>query len=140
MFCVKQNSFDKKENLRSFHRLLQNYLEQIFSETPHLIIMCQLLANKQRENENYDKLSVNTAVSRNILMHIYKTINPPIAFLKLTVQTHFSSKPPAMMWTNLFPIHSFSVPWKHQKTLRFSDVFSGTEKVGNKWVNKNIVK
>ena len=27
--------------------------------------------------------------------------------------------------THLFPIHLFSTPWKHQKTVRFSDVFGG---------------
>ena len=26
---------------------------------------------------------------------------------------------------HLFPMHLFSTPWKHQKTLRFSDVFKG---------------
>ena len=30
--------------------------------------------------------------------------------------------------THLFPMHSFSTPWKHQKTFRFSDVFKGVEK------------
>ena len=34
-------------------------------------------------------------------------------------------------------MHPFSVPWKHQKTLRFSDVFREVEKgcIGNEWVN-----
>ena len=27
--------------------------------------------------------------------------------------------------THFFPMHPFSTPWKHQKTLRFSDVFGG---------------
>ena len=38
--------------------------------------------------------------------------------------------------THLFPMHPFSKPWKHQKTLRFSDVFRGAEKgcIGKKWV------
>ena len=27
--------------------------------------------------------------------------------------------------THFFPMHPFSTPWKHQKTLRFSDVFRG---------------
>ena len=31
--------------------------------------------------------------------------------------------------THSFPIHSFSTPWKHQKTIRLSDVFRG-EKMG----------
>ena len=30
--------------------------------------------------------------------------------------------------THSFPIHSFSTPWKHQKTIRFSDVFRGEKK------------
>ena len=40
--------------------------------------------------------------------------------------------------THLFPMHPFSTPWKHQKTLQFC--FQGVEKgfFGNKWVN--IVK
>ena len=31
--------------------------------------------------------------------------------------------------THLFPMHTFSIPWKHQKTLRWKGC------VGNKWVN-----
>ena len=31
--------------------------------------------------------------------------------------------------THLFPMHPFSTPWKHQKTLSFSDLFRGREKV-----------
>ena len=33
-------------------------------------------------------------------------------------------------------MHPFSTPWKHQKTLRFSDAFRSVEKewIGNKWV------
>ena len=30
--------------------------------------------------------------------------------------------------THSFPVHPFSTPWKHQKTLRFSDVFRGQRK------------
>ena len=30
--------------------------------------------------------------------------------------------------THLFRMHPFSTPWKHQKTLRFSDVFRGKRK------------
>ena len=26
---------------------------------------------------------------------------------------------------NFFSMHPFSIPWKHQKTVRFSDVFRG---------------
>ena len=29
---------------------------------------------------------------------------------------------------NPFPMHPFSIPWKHQKTVRFSDVFRGWRK------------
>ena len=38
--------------------------------------------------------------------------------------------------THLIPMHYFSTLWKHQKTLRFFDVFQGVEKgwIGNKWV------
>ena len=30
--------------------------------------------------------------------------------------------------TRLFPMHPFSTPWKHQKTVRFSDIFRGWRK------------
>ena len=43
----------------------------------------------------------------------------------------------------MLPIHPFSTPWKHQKTVRFSDIFKGVQKgcIGNKWVNEfNDVK
>ena len=38
--------------------------------------------------------------------------------------------------THLFPVHPFSTPWKHKKTLRCSD--GGGEKrcIENKWVKK----
>ena len=41
--------------------------------------------------------------------------------------------------THLFPMHPFSTPWKHQKTVRFSYVFRGNKKgcIGNKWFNVN---
>ena len=32
------------------------------------------------------------------------------------------------MLTHLFPMHPFSTSWKHQKNLRFSDVFRGKRK------------
>ena len=34
------------------------------------------------------------------------------------------------------PMHPFSIPLKHQKTVRFYDIFGGIEKgcIGNKWV------
>ena len=39
--------------------------------------------------------------------------------------------------THSFLMHPFSTPWKHQETLRSSDVFQGVEKecIGNEWVN-----
>ena len=39
--------------------------------------------------------------------------------------------------THLLPMDPFSTPRKHQKTLRFSDIFRGVEKgcTGNKLVN-----
>ena len=44
--------------------------------------------------------------------------------------------------THLFPMHLFSTPWKHQKTVRFSNVFRGVEKVctGNKCANITFAK
>ena len=41
--------------------------------------------------------------------------------------------------THSFPLHPFSTPWKHRKTLRFSDVFrEGVEKgcIGNEWAKE----
>ena len=42
--------------------------------------------------------------------------------------------------THLLSMHPFSTPWKHQKTVRFSAVFSVVEKgcIGNKWVNVHL--
>ena len=39
---------------------------------------------------------------------------------------------------HLFPMHLSSTPWKHQKTVRFSDVFGEVGKgcIGNKWVTQ----
>ena len=38
--------------------------------------------------------------------------------------------------THLFPMHPFSTPWKHQKTLRFFWYFQWLEKgcIGNEWI------
>ena len=38
--------------------------------------------------------------------------------------------------THLFPVNPFSTPWKHQKTVRFSDVFRGVEKgcIRSEWI------
>ena len=37
--------------------------------------------------------------------------------------------------THSFPMHPFSIPWKHQKTLRFSMFSDGRERcIGNEWV------
>ena len=45
-----------------------------------------------------------------------------------------------LILTHLFPMHPFSNLWKHQKTVRFSDVFRGFEErsIGNKWVKCEI--
>ena len=39
-------------------------------------------------------------------------------------------------------MHPFSTPWKHQKTLRFFDVFQGVEKgcIGNEWVKYGFLR
>ena len=38
--------------------------------------------------------------------------------------------------THWFPMHTFFTPCKHQKNLRFSDVFRVEERcIGKKWVN-----
>ena len=37
--------------------------------------------------------------------------------------------------THSLPMRSFSTPWKHQKTERFSDIFRGRERViGKEWI------
>ena len=43
--------------------------------------------------------------------------------------------------THLFPMHPFSTAWKHQKTLRFSDVFRGQRKsaLGTNGLRKNCL-
>ena len=42
--------------------------------------------------------------------------------------------------THSFPMHPFSTPWKHQKTVKVFWPFQGTEKgcTGNEWVNSII--
>ena len=49
---------------------------------------------------------------------------------------------PKTLLTHLFPIHPFSTPWKHQKNVRFSNVFRGWREergcIGNKCVKKWI--
>ena len=39
--------------------------------------------------------------------------------------------------THSFSMHSFSTPWKHKKTVRFSGYFQGVEQgcIGKEWVN-----
>ena len=38
------------------------------------------------------------------------------------------AKKQKLRFTDSFPMHPFSTPWKHQKTVRFSEVFEGVEK------------
>ena len=47
--------------------------------------------------------------------------------------------PILVVLTNSFPVHYFFTPWKHQKALRFSDVFRRLEKgcFGNEWVKNS---
>ena len=36
--------------------------------------------------------------------------------------------------THSFPMHPFSTPWKHQKCLKTSDLFSGYKKGAWEWI------
>ena len=70
-----------------------------------------------------------------IMEHFAKTVS---IFLLLTIFTKGSiidvfqnseytfashSRNPEVLLTHSFPMHPFSTPWKHQKIVRFSDVF-----------------
>ena len=44
----------------------------------------------------------------------------------------------SILLTHSFPMHPFSSPWKHQKTVRFSEVFRGKRK-GALGTNRSIV-
>ena len=50
------------------------------------------------------------------------------------MDNHFTSFSVTLL-THLFLMHPFSSPWKHQKTVRFSDIFRGKRKcTAKKWV------
>ena len=49
----------------------------------------------------------------------FETIFPKVTY-GYKFEPSFSSP---FCWTHLLPMHPFSNPWKHQKSLRFSDVF-----------------
>ena len=53
-----------------------------------------------------------------------------IAFAKVNISNAMVKKDlcPRTL-TYLFPMHPFSTSWKHKKTIRFSDVFRGRERV-----------
>ena len=66
-----------------------------------------------------------------------------LMFVHKTMILEFSYFREGRCWTlrlltHSFPMHPFSTLWKHQKTVRFSDIFRGVEKgcTGNEWVNK----
>ena len=45
-------------------------------------------------------------------------------------------------WTYSFPMHPFSTPWKHQKTLPYLILYFQREEkgcIGNEWVKKNFM-
>ena len=44
---------------------------------------------------------------------------------KIVVLQNLIVKRKIMELTHSFPVHFFSTPWKHQKTVKFSDVFKG---------------
>ena len=46
----------------------------------------------------------------------------------LTMPLHEIYKNTVLL-TRLFPMHPFFTPWKHQKTVQFSDVFRGRKRV-----------
>ena len=49
-------------------------------------------------------------------------------------------KPKKFPLTHSLPMHPFSTHWKHQKNLRFSNVFMGLETgcIGNEWVKQKF--
>ena len=66
-----------------------------------------------------------------VLHHIslYRYIRPTELKFRKASWIHGKQDYPSLhvIWKliHLFPMHPFSTRWKHQKTLRFSDVFSG---------------
>ena len=74
----------------------------------------------------------STSSSMNFVEHLL--------FNRTNVDRFCFKYPPSLTLylTHLFPMHPSSTPWKHKKTLRFSDVFRGRETVGNKFGNKRI--
>ena len=70
---------------------------------------------------------------RKVMIKFYQTQESSIFDLFCP---HFQCYP---FLTHLFLMHPFSAPWKHQKTVRFSDIFRDREGcIGNKWVNTDI--
>ena len=59
------------------------------------------------------------------LKHDFRKYVSPVSF---TLEFYNSGRFNKKYLTHLFPMHPCSTPWKHQKFLRFFDVFRGQRK------------
>ena len=76
-------------------------------------------------------------------MQVNDCINSPAFFINIeisgspmsSITGHLNQKDVKYRLTYLFPMHSFSTPWKHQKTVKVFWCFLGVEKgyIGSKW-------
>ena len=51
------------------------------------------------------------------MAELNRILNASLPNRDIEIELHLS------VLTHLFPMHSFSIPWKHQKTKQFSDIF-----------------
>ena len=71
-----------------------------------------------------------------ITASVMKELNYSEFFRSCKITEWFLSKVP-IQFNPFVPNIPFHTPWKHQKTVRFSDVFRGVEKgyIGSEWIN-----
>ena len=76
----------------------------------------------QNRNKALSLFCISLSIFRNYFTT--KTLQQKLSFLP-GLNTYNNFKRLSFVLTHLFPVHPFSTPWKHKKTLRFSDVFRG---------------
>ena len=96
------------------------------------------LQRPYRELNTFTKSTVHDPATRADLDRDEDTVSIYwVTFLTFNLVVRGEALVGMFQLTDLFLMHPFSTPWKHYKTVRFSDISEGGERgsIGNKWVN-----
>ena len=113
-----------------YQKKLSAYYIQCSNLSQSVYLVCSFHFLQTRCSRNMIKLSFYLA----LLLPFHKLFHNSFHFL--------NKKPISISFlTHSFPMHPFSTPCKHQKTVRFSDVFKGQRKsaLGTNALMKKII-